>query len=69
MYKIGTTEIIVFVTTLLAVLATDLIIGIGIGILCNYLLFIIGKVSISTIHYQHHKLFKRASFTWCIYFL
>ena len=47
MYKIGTTEIIVFVTTLLAVLATDLIIGIGIGILCNYLLFIIGKVSIS----------------------
>lgn len=47
MYKIGTTEIIVFVTTLLAVLATDLIIGIGIGILCNYLLFIMGKVSIS----------------------
>lgn len=44
MYKIGSTEIIVFTTTLIAVLATDLIVGIGIGILCNYLFLIINKV-------------------------
>ena len=53
MYKIGATEIIVFVTTLIAVLATDLIIGIGVGILCNYLLFLLGKVSLSDLFKAH----------------
>ncbi len=47
MYKIGPTEIIVFSITLIAVLATDLIIGIAVGILFNYLLFITGKVSVT----------------------
>ena len=47
MYKIGTTEIIVFVTTLLAVLATDLIIGIMIGIFCNFFILLTWKVDLT----------------------
>jgi MFS superfamily sulfate permease-like transporter len=47
MYKIGTTEIIVFVTTLLAVLATDLIIGIMIGIFCNFFILLTWKVNLT----------------------
>lgn len=53
MYKIGTTEILVFVTTLIAVLATDLIIGIGVGILCNYLLVLLGKVRLTDLFKAH----------------
>ncbi len=41
MAQIGKTEIIVFVITLIAVLATDLIIGIAIGILVTYVFILI----------------------------
>ncbi|MEY2962879.1 MAG: hypothetical protein RL754_140 [Bacteroidota bacterium] len=42
---IGVMEFVVFLTTLLAVLATDLIIGIGIGILANYLILLFKGVA------------------------
>ncbi len=39
MYQIGIIELEVFVVTLIAILATDLIVGISIGILFNYILY------------------------------
>lgn len=45
MYKIGKLQLLVFIVTLLAVLATDLLKGIGIGILLQYLLLFTNKVS------------------------
>jgi len=46
MLEIGKTEFIIFIITLVAVLATDLIVGIGIGILAKYLLMLVKGVSI-----------------------
>jgi len=40
MYQIGLMELVIFIVTLVAVLATDLIVGIVIGILFNYILFL-----------------------------
>lgn len=47
MYQIGTTQLIVFVTTIISVLATDLIIGIGIGILVEYIFLLVKSVKIN----------------------
>lgn len=49
MYEIGATELSVFVLTLLATLATDLIIGIAAGIAFNFLLLIFKRVKISSL--------------------
>jgi len=46
MLEIGKTEFIIFIITLVAVLATDLIVGIGIGILAKYLHMLVKGVSI-----------------------
>lgn len=40
MYQIGLMELVIFIVTLVAVLATDLIVGIVIGILFNYILLL-----------------------------
>lgn len=41
MYKIGLMELEIFVVTIIAVLATDLVIGIGIGVLFKYLILLL----------------------------
>lgn len=63
MYSIGRTEIIVFITTLLAVLATDLIIGIAVGILCNYIILLFDGVEASALFKVHVKTQKNGDFT------
>jgi MFS superfamily sulfate permease-like transporter len=44
-FKIGIEQLIIFVVTLVAVLATDLLIGIAIGIACKFIIHIINGVS------------------------
>ena len=63
MYSIGRTEIIVFITTLLAVLATDLIIGIAIGILCNYIILLVDGAEASALFKVHVKTQKNGDST------
>jgi MFS superfamily sulfate permease-like transporter len=41
-YKVGREQLLVFVTTIVAVLATDLLIGIGIGIAVEFFVYLIG---------------------------
>lgn len=47
MYQVGIEQLVVFVTTLIAVLATDLIVGIVIGILVQYIFLFTKGVKIS----------------------
>ena len=47
MYSIGKIQFVVFVITLVAVLATDLIVGIGIGIITQYVFSLINGAKIS----------------------
>lgn len=47
--EIGMTELIVFLSTIVGVLATDLLIGIGIGIVVNYVLVFVKGASFSNI--------------------
>jgi MFS superfamily sulfate permease-like transporter len=49
MYKIGREQLIVFVSTILGVLATDLLVGIGIGILVKVIIHIVNGVPIGSI--------------------
>jgi len=48
-YRIGTEQLLIFVTTLIAVLATDLLIGIAIGIALKMFIHIINGVSIKSL--------------------
>jgi MFS superfamily sulfate permease-like transporter len=41
-YKVGREQLLVFVTTIVAVLATDLLIGIGIGIAVEFFVYLVG---------------------------
>jgi MFS superfamily sulfate permease-like transporter len=49
MYKIGREQLIVFVSTILGVLATDLLVGIGIGILVKVIIHIVNGVPIGSL--------------------
>jgi MFS superfamily sulfate permease-like transporter len=46
MAKVGMTELIVFLSTMVGVIATDLLIGIGIGILVNYVIIFVKGASL-----------------------
>ncbi len=48
-YRIGMEQLLIFVTTLIAVLATDLLIGIAIGIVLKMIIHIINGVSIKSL--------------------
>ncbi|MEZ4752205.1 MAG: SulP family inorganic anion transporter [Bdellovibrionota bacterium] len=48
-YKIGPEQLAVFVTTIVAVLATDLLVGIAIGILLNFAVHIFGGTPLNTL--------------------
>lgn len=48
-YKIGPEQLAVFVTTIVAVLATDLLVGIAIGILLNFGVHIFGGTPVNTL--------------------
>lgn len=47
-YKIGREQLIIFATTLIAVLATDLLIGIGVGIAMKFLIHVINGVPLES---------------------
>ncbi|MCB0405596.1 MAG: SulP family inorganic anion transporter, partial [Bdellovibrionales bacterium] len=49
LYKIGPEQLAVFVTTIVAVLATDLLLGIAIGILLNFGVHIFGGTPLNTL--------------------
>ena len=49
MYKIGREQLIIFVSTIIGVLATDLLIGIGIGILVKVLIHIVNGAPIGSL--------------------
>jgi MFS superfamily sulfate permease-like transporter len=53
MYKIGKMELVIFITTLIAVLDTDLIIGIVIGILLKYVLLILKGTKLNQLFKSH----------------
>lgn len=49
MYQIGTAQLIVFVITIIAVLATDLLVGISIGILAEFLILTTKKIKLNEV--------------------
>jgi len=53
MFQIGIMELEIFIVTLFAVLATDLIVGIGIGILFKYVLLLFKGVSLNSLFKAH----------------
>jgi MFS superfamily sulfate permease-like transporter len=48
-YKIGREQLVIFITTIVAVLATDLLIGIGIGIATKFLIHLINGVPLPSL--------------------
>jgi MFS superfamily sulfate permease-like transporter len=52
-FKIGKEQLVIFVVTIIAVLATDLIIGIAIGIATKFIVHIINGVSIGSLFRPH----------------
>jgi MFS superfamily sulfate permease-like transporter len=58
-YKVGRDQLIIFVTTIIAVLATDLLIGIGIGIGVKLLLHLYRAMPISALFRPHLRIEQR----------
>ena len=48
-YRIGTEQLLIFVTTLIAVLATDLLIGIAVGIVLKMIIHMVNGVSLKSL--------------------
>ncbi len=49
MLHVGKQQLVIFLVTIIGVLATDLLIGVGIGIVCKFLLHLLNGMSLSTI--------------------
>jgi len=54
-YKIGSEQLVIFVTTIIVTLATDLLIGVGAGILMKFAFHIVNGVPFSSLFRSHYE--------------
>ncbi|TWU43651.1 C4-dicarboxylic acid transporter DauA [Rubripirellula tenax] len=52
-YRVGKEQLVIFVTTIIAVLATDLLIGIGIGIATKFAIHFLNGVSLKSVFFPY----------------
>jgi MFS superfamily sulfate permease-like transporter len=55
-YKIGAEQLTIFVITIIATLATDLLVGVGVGILVKFFFHILNGASLKSLFIPHYKI-------------